>query len=469
MIDQKQFTIDIRPNFNETNQVDYESICRFQADLDLEDILVSFIDLKSLNYHEVLIQSLRKCKPSVPTKKKEFPLTHPKIKELKNQLEQKPNCLSETYYLHSLLKEADVKIEDNDGSLVFSYRNTQYFYDYKKNNLSCSNNQGIKILDKKRLDILKYLLKKDALFRESKQTKNELDQGILDKGIIDFLKQTNENSPETNNDQTRRRIDEIYRMIFALENESNQNKNETKEQLERELQNYEQYQLTLRNLENDVEKTKEQIRNLSKNVADDDDSRVMLEIQRFQFESTLNTQEIQSLKEMKKKQYEKTIQWNIFDRNREQQDVDILMKHLRDEKEALNELESKQKLQASLEKRNASIEVTLIPNIKREIDGLQSVKSQHENRIEELKNEEEKLKKEKLEKIRAKRTQDIYKDVGGSDRTIRHNGSDFCPHEKCVDFPNRDYTCHYLGAVREVVDFVSDALEIEKNIDIEAK
>ncbi|CAF4260224.1 unnamed protein product, partial [Rotaria magnacalcarata] len=80
------------------------------------------------------------------------------------------------------------------------------------------------------------------------------------------------------------------------------------------------------------------------------------------------------------------------------------MKHLRDEKEALNELESKQKLQASLEKRNASIEVTLIPNIKREIDGLQSVKSQHENRIEELKNEEEKLKKEKLEKIRAKRT-----------------------------------------------------------------
>ncbi|CAF4399341.1 unnamed protein product, partial [Rotaria magnacalcarata] len=62
-------------------------------------------------------------------------------------------------------------------------------------------------------------------------------------------------------------------MIFALENESNQNTNETKEQLERELQNYEQYQLTLRNLENDVEKTKEQIRNLSKNVADDDDSR----------------------------------------------------------------------------------------------------------------------------------------------------------------------------------------------------
>ncbi|CAF2056623.1 unnamed protein product, partial [Rotaria magnacalcarata] len=62
-------------------------------------------------------------------------------------------------------------------------------------------------------------------------------------------------------------------MIFALENESNQNTNETKEQLERDLQNYEQYQLTLRNLENDVEKTKEQIRNLSKNVADDDDSR----------------------------------------------------------------------------------------------------------------------------------------------------------------------------------------------------
>ncbi|CAF1600727.1 unnamed protein product [Rotaria magnacalcarata] len=246
--------------------------------VDLEDIQVSFIDLKSLNYHEVLIQSLRKCKPSVPTKKKEFPLTHPKIKELKDQLEQKPNFLRETYYLHSLLKEADVKIEDNDGPLVFS------------------NNQGIKILDKKRLDILKYLLKKDALFRESKQTKNELDQGILDKGIIDFLKQTNENSPETNNDQTRRRIDEIDRMIFALENESNQNTNETKEQLERELQNYEQYQLTLRNLENDVEKTKEQIRNLSKNVADDDDSRVMLEIQRFQFESTLNTQEIQSLK-----------------------------------------------------------------------------------------------------------------------------------------------------------------------------
>ena len=78
-----------------------------------------------------------------------------------------------------------------------------------------------------------------------------------------------------------------------------------------------------------------------------------LQIKRFQFESNLNSQAIQSLKKMKKNQYEKTIQWNRFDRNREQKDVDVLTKHLRDEEKALNELtnqlESKQKLKANLE------------------------------------------------------------------------------------------------------------------------
>ncbi|CAF4476099.1 unnamed protein product [Rotaria sp. Silwood2] len=313
LIDEKHFTIDICSNFNESNQVNYESIRRFQTDrltlflfiiegntdgkidpesiitfkilsdiylfdtksylfivngsypiqdqntmksniellLDLEDIQVSFINSKSLDYFEVLIQTLRKCKPSIPSKQKEFSWTYPKIKELKDQLEQKPNCLSEIYYLHSLLKEANVKTEDNDGLLVFSYRNIQYFYDYKKNKLSCSNNQGIKLLDKKG-----------------------------------------------------------FAVKFA--------------------------------------------------------------------------------------------------------------------------------------------------------------KSQYEGPIETLKKEKEALEKEKLEKIREKRTQDIFKDVGGSDRTVRHNNKYYRPHEECTEFPKNNYTCQYIEAVQEAVHFVSEKLEIEKSIDIEA-
>ncbi|CAM4833659.1 unnamed protein product, partial [Rotaria magnacalcarata] len=56
MIDQKQFTIDIRPNFNETNQVDYESICRFQADRStlflfiIENTTDGRIDAESIYY-----------------------------------------------------------------------------------------------------------------------------------------------------------------------------------------------------------------------------------------------------------------------------------------------------------------------------------------------------------------------------------------------------------------------------------
>ena len=424
-IDEKHFIIDIRSNFNESNQASYESIYLFQTDrptlflfiiesstdgkidiesiitfkilndvylfdtksclfvvngsytnqnqdtiksniellLDLEDIQVSFINSKSLDYFEVLNQSIRKCKPTVPTKQKEFSWTYPKIKELKDEFEQKPNCLSEIYYLSSLLKETDVKTEDKGDLLAFSYRNTQYFYDYKKSNLSCKNNQGIKLLDKKGLDILKYLLKRDALFRRSENIKNDLDKGSLDKAITDFLKQTNEHTLEKNDDETRRRLNEIDQMIFALEDESSENTNETKEKLEIELHNYEEHQSKLQNLENDIQKTKEQIQSLSKKVIDDDENEVMsksydklddfLQIKRFQFESNLNSQAIQSLKKMKKNQYEKTIQWNRFDRNREQKDVDVLTKHLRDEEKALNELtnqlESKQKLKANLE------------------------------------------------------------------------------------------------------------------------
>ncbi|CAF1925162.1 unnamed protein product, partial [Rotaria magnacalcarata] len=543
-IDEKHFIIDIRSNFNESNQASYESIYLFQTDrptlflfiiessadgkidiesiitfkilndvylfdtksclfvvngsyanrnqdtiksniellLDLEDIQVSFINSKSLDYFEVLNQSIRKCKPTVPTKQKEFSWTYPKIKELKDEFEQKPNCLSEIYYLNSLLKETDVKTEDKGDLLAFSYRNTQYFYDYKKSNLSCKNNQGIKLLDTKGLDILKYLLKREAVFRRSENIKNELDKGSLDKAITDFLKQTNEHTLETNDDETRRRMNEIDKMIFALEDESSENTNETKEKLEIELHNYEEHQSKLQNLENDIQKTKEQIQSLSKKVIDDDENEVMsksydklddfLQIKRFQFESNLNSQAIQSLKKMKKNQYEKTIQWNRFDRNREQKDVDVLTKDLRDEKAALNELESqlesKQKLQASLEKRNTCIEVTLIPDINDKIEKLKSKKSQYENRIKELKKKKEELEEEKLEKIRNKRTQDIFKDVGGSDRTIWYNDRGYRPHEKCVNFPKSGYTCHYIGAVREAVDFVSEKLELETIIDIEA-
>ncbi|CAF4419260.1 unnamed protein product, partial [Rotaria magnacalcarata] len=368
---------------------------------DLEDAQVSFINSKSLDYFQVLIQALRKCKLSITSKQKEFPWTYPKIQELKDQLEQNPNCLSEIYYLNSLLKEADVRTEDNVGLLVFS------------------NNQGMKLLDKKGFGTLKYLLKADVLFRQSKQIKNELDQGILDKAITDFFKQINEHTLKTNDDETRRQMDAIDRMMFALQDEGNQNMNETKKQLERELHNYEQHQSNLRNLENDIRKTKKRIQNLSIQMTDGDNSEVMLE----------SDDKLNDLLEIERNE-EKTIEWNRFDRNREQKDVDVLTKHLRDEEKALNELT---------------------------------------NQLEKLKKKKEELEKEKLEKILNKRTQDIFTDVGGSDRTVRHNDRDYRPHEKCVDFPKRGYICHYIGAVREAVDFVSEKLEVETIIDIEAR
>ncbi|CAF4159238.1 unnamed protein product [Rotaria magnacalcarata] len=343
---------------------------------DLEDAQVSFINSKSLDYFQVLIQALRKCKLSIPSKQKEFPWTYPKIQELKDQLEQNPNCLSEIYYLNSLLKEADVRTEDNVGLLVFS------------------NNQGMKLLDKKGFGTLKYLLKADVIFRQSKQIKNELDQGILDKAITDFFKQINEHTLKTNDDETRRQMDAIDRMMFALQDEGNQNMNETKKQLERELHNYEQHQSNLRNLENDIRKTKKRIQNLSIQMTDGDNSEV--------------------------------------------------------------ELEDKQNVQTTLE------------NINAEIEALKFAKSQYERRIGTLKKEKEAFEKEKLEKIREKRTQDIFKGVGGSDRTVRHNNRYYRPHEECTEFPKNNYTCHYIAAVREAVHFVLEKLEIGKNIDTEA-
>ncbi|CAM4845528.1 unnamed protein product, partial [Rotaria magnacalcarata] len=256
---------------------------------DLEDAQVSFINSKSLDYFQVLIQALRKCKLSIPSKQKEFPWTYPKIQELKDQLEQNPNCLSEIYYLNSLLKEADVRTEDNVGLLVFS------------------NNQGMKLLDKKGFGTLKYLLKADVLFRQSKQIKNELDQGILDKAITDFFKQINEHTLKTNDDETRRQMDAIDRMMFALQDEGNQNMNETKKQLERELHNYEQHQSNLRNLENDIRKTKKRIQNLSIQMTDGDNSEVELE-DKQNVQTTLENRnaEIEALK-FAKSQYERRI------------------------------------------------------------------------------------------------------------------------------------------------------------------
>ncbi|CAF2067778.1 unnamed protein product [Rotaria magnacalcarata] len=392
---------------------------------DLEDAQVSFINSKSLDYFQVLIQALRKCKLSIPSKQKEFPWTYPKIQELKDQLEQNPNCLSEIYYLNSLLKEADVRTEDNVGLLVFS------------------NNQGMKLLDKKGFGTLKYLLKADVIFRQSKQIKNELDQGILDKAITDFFKQINEHTLKTNDDETRRQMDAIDRMMFALQDEGNQNMNETKKQLERELHNYEQHQSNLRNLENDIRKTKKRIQNLSIQMTDGDNSEVMLE------------SDSKCLKEMKKKQLNGIDSIEI-----ENRDFDVLTKHLCDENEALNklkvELEDKQNVQTTLE------------NINAEIEALKFAKSQYERRIGTLKKEKEAFEKEKLEKIREKRTQDIFKGVGGSDRTVRHNNRYYRPHEECTEFPKNNYTCHYIAAVREAVHFVLEKLEIGKNIDTEA-
>ena len=92
-------------------------------------------------------------------------------------------------------------------------------------------------------------------------------------------------------------------------------------------------------------------------------------------------------------------------------------------------------MKANLENRNTKIEAKHIPNIESKIEEHKRVKLQYENRIEELKKKKEELEKEKLEKILNKRTQDIFTDVGGSDRTVRHNDRDYRPHEKCVDFP----------------------------------
>ncbi|CAF5152088.1 unnamed protein product [Rotaria magnacalcarata] len=144
----------------------------------------------------------------------------------------------------------------------------------------------------------------------------------------------------------------------------------------------------------------------------------------------------------------------------ENRDFDVLTKHLCDENEALNklkvELEDKQNVQTTLE------------NINAEIEALKFAKSQYERRIGTLKKEKEAFEKEKLEKVREKRTQDIFKGVGGSDRTVRHNNRYYRPHEECTEFPKNNYTCHYIAAVREAVHFVLEKLEIGKNIDTEA-
>ncbi|CAF3200151.1 unnamed protein product [Rotaria sp. Silwood2] len=142
----------------------------------------------------------------------------------------------------------------------------------------------------------------------------------------------------------------------------------------------------------------------------------------------------------------------IQDQNTMKSNIELLL----DLEDIQNELENKQNVQTTLENRNA------------EIEALKFAKSQYEGPIETLKKEKEALEKEKLEKIREKRTQDIFKDVGGSDRTVRHNNKYYRPHEECTEFPKNNYTCQYIEAVQEAVHFVSEKLEIEKSIDIEA-
>ncbi|CAF3676449.1 unnamed protein product [Rotaria sordida] len=426
-----------------------------------------------------LLLEIQDIKSTIPVTYKEFSCGYQHIKELQYKLEEKPNCLREVYYLNSLLKEADVQIEEKEDLLVFSYKNIPYFYDHKKNILTCSNNQGIKLLHKKGLDILKYLLKRDILFSQSKQIKNQLDKGTLDKTIVDFLKQTSECLHNEIDNETRQRIDEIDEIIFTLEDEFNRNTNEKILQLQIKLRNFEQT-LEMQNLDNEIQKKKDQIQMLSKKVIHDDeiiqdnDDKLddLLQIQRFRFDCTFDSNEIHTSKEIRRKQYEKTIEWDKFDIHREQKDVNILEKYLYDENEALTKLkeklDNKNKMQGVLEKRKEDLETKDIPRIEGEMEELRTEQLELEEKIKNLETKKDELEKQKKDKVREKRTKDIFKDVGGSEEAIEHEEKKYHPHKDCINSPKSKYKCQYMEAVREAVDFVSDKIETEESIDIEA-
>ncbi|CAF0927900.1 unnamed protein product [Rotaria sordida] len=475
--DEKSYLFIVHSSYSNQPQNNIKSNLKLL--LEIQDIKVCFINPEATNCREVLVQSLQNCKSTIPVTYKEFSCGYQHIKELQYKLEEKPNCLREVYYLNSLLKEADVQIEEKEDLLVFSYKNIPYFYDHKKNILTCSNNQGIKLLHKKGLDILKYLLKRDILFSQSKQIKNQLDKGTLDKTIVDFLKQTSECLHNEIDNETRQRIDEIDEIIFTLEDEFNRNTNEKILQLQIKLRNFEQT-LEMQNLDNEIQKKKDQIQMLSKKVIHDDeiiqdnDDKLddLLQIQRFRFDCTFDSNEIHTSKEIRRKQYEKTIEWDKFDIHREQKDVNILEKYLYDENEALTKLkeklDNKNKMQGVLEKRKEDLETKDIPRIEGEMEELRTEQLELEEKIKNLETKKDELEKQKKDKVREKRTKDIFKDVGGSEEAIEHEEKKYHPHKDCINSPKSKYKCQYMEAVREAVDFVSDKIETEESIDIEA-
>ncbi|CAF3851123.1 unnamed protein product [Adineta steineri] len=237
---------------------------------DIKEKLEKLLDIKDIQYDESKMNSW----------------THEDITKLKKEVEKKQNSL-----VH-LLKEIKIEVEENGDLCMFSYKDIQYYYDNDENTLSCSNDQGIKILNKTEFDILKYLLKRAALFNKSKKVKENLEKGELDETIRDFLTQQNEHIEDNNSTITTSRLEEINKMITTLEDDINDSKDENIRELKNKLDHFEQCLENIRKLENDIREKTEEIQKLNKNVVkankvmqeNDEDLDDLLQMNKLQFE-----------------------------------------------------------------------------------------------------------------------------------------------------------------------------------------
>ncbi|CAF3446708.1 unnamed protein product [Rotaria socialis] len=438
--------------------------------LNITNVRVCFTNIEE-NSRELLIQSIRNCTPTQCNKDKVFSCTHEQIITVKKELEKKQNSLI------NLLKEINIKVEENGDLCKFFYKDIRYGYDNEKNALSCSNDQGIKLLNKKEFGILKYLLRRDALFNKSKKINEELEKGNLDQTIQDYLTKQNEHIQVSGEETKKQRLEEINEMIAELETDVNENIDERKRQLKSELADFEQCLNNIGELKRAIMTKKEQIYNLSQNIADenrgiqenDENLNDLLKAKVFQFIYKLEFYQAQQSKELQKDEYKTTVYWDRFNIEKEKKDVNILEQHLESKRNAShklkNSLETEKKEVERLEQRNNDL-LGFITKIEIEISNLNTKSESIDNEIKKLKENKEKFEEERKAKIRRKKAEKIFVDVGGSNNYDPNLKLKSRPHRDCLVTPGVGY-CHYIGAVEQAIEFVSNKLDSAGSINEE--
>jgi len=435
--------------------------------LNITSVQVCFSSTEEAS-RESLIQSIRSCTHTQYDKDKIFSCTHEQLTTVKKELEKKQNSLID------LLKEINIKVDEIGDLCRFSYKDIQYNYDKMKNSLSCSNNQGVKLLNRKEFDILKYLLRRHILFNKSKEIKEKLERGELDKMIREFLMEQNKHIQENDDDiKNKKKLNEIDETIKTLEIVMDDNTEQQISKLEGELNEFEQCFDKIGKLKIDIKKKEEQIKKISQHITDENQTMQendanlndVLKIEMSQFEYKLELYQFQQSKKQKTDEYKITIDWNRFDIEKEQKDVAILEQYLKNERDALtkfqNDLQTKNNELTNLENKNKNLDYS-ITTLELEIESLESEIKSIDTKIEELENEKRKLEKEKVNAIRKKLAEDIFKSVGGSDKVVWHEGREYRPHKNCEDFPTKGYTCHYMNAVLESIKFVEGEFDSGK-------